>query len=81
MENPAVAAKEVLAEVAGILEPAGLQEEAELPAKIMEEFIRVCTKVGPPCFRKLGASLGIAWDSGRQWGRTKWKTLASSTGR
>ncbi|XP_005565883.1 outer kinetochore KNL1 complex subunit ZWINT isoform X3 [Macaca nemestrina] len=33
------AALEVLAEVAGILEPVGLQEEAELPAKILVEFV------------------------------------------
>lgn len=32
-------ALEVLAEVAGILEPVGLQEEAELPAKILVEFV------------------------------------------
>ncbi|CAO2608394.1 ZW10 interactor [Lemmus lemmus] len=30
----------VLAEVKGILEPVGLQEETELPARIMEEFVR-----------------------------------------
>lgn len=40
MEYPTVAAKEVLAEVAGMLEPVGLQEEAELPPKNMEEFVR-----------------------------------------
>lgn len=40
MENSAVAAKEVLAEVAGILEHVGLQEETELPPKNMEEFVR-----------------------------------------
>lgn len=39
-KNNAVATKEVLAEAAAILEPVGLQEEAELPAKIMEEFMR-----------------------------------------
>ncbi|XP_031993595.1 ZW10 interactor isoform X2 [Hylobates moloch] len=33
------AALEVLAEVAGILEPVGLQEEAELPAKMLVEFV------------------------------------------
>ncbi|PNI75795.1 ZWINT isoform 4 [Pan troglodytes] len=38
------AALEVLAEVAGILEPVGLQEEAELPAKILVEFVVVCTR-------------------------------------
>lgn len=32
--------EEVLAEVKGILEPVGLQEETELPARIMEEFVR-----------------------------------------
>lgn len=32
--------KEVLAEAATILEPVGFQGESELPAKIMEEFIR-----------------------------------------
>ena len=34
----------VLAEAAAILEPVGLQEEAELPAKIMEEFMRKSRK-------------------------------------
>ncbi|XP_008574324.1 PREDICTED: ZW10 interactor isoform X2 [Galeopterus variegatus] len=33
------AALEVLAEAAGILEPIGLQEEAELPAKILADFV------------------------------------------
>ncbi|ERE92774.1 ZW10 interactor-like protein [Cricetulus griseus] len=36
----AALSEEVLAEVAGILEPIGLQEEAELPARILEEFVR-----------------------------------------
>ncbi|EGV92248.1 ZW10 interactor [Cricetulus griseus] len=36
----AASSEEVLAEVAGILEPIGLQEEAELPARILEEFVR-----------------------------------------
>lgn len=48
-ENPAVVAKEVLAEVAGILEPIGLQEKAELPVKIMGEFVRDSRKKGS-CF-------------------------------
>nr|XP_020765999.1 ZW10 interactor isoform X3 [Odocoileus virginianus texanus] len=33
------AAREALAKVAGILEPVGLQEEAELPAQILAEFV------------------------------------------
>lgn len=37
----------VLAEAASVLEPVGLPEEAELPAKIMEEFMRVCIKWDP----------------------------------
>ncbi|KAH0518125.1 ZW10 interactor [Microtus ochrogaster] len=39
-EKQAEATEEVLAEVEGILEPVGLQEETELPARIMEEFVR-----------------------------------------
>ncbi|XP_069316818.1 ZW10 interactor [Eulemur rufifrons] len=43
MEATETAAKagalEVLAEVAGILEPRGLQEESELPAQILAEFV------------------------------------------
>ncbi|XP_012969363.1 ZW10 interactor isoform X2 [Mesocricetus auratus] len=39
-ESRAEATEEVLAEVASILEPIGLQEEAELPARILEEFVR-----------------------------------------
>ncbi|XP_028730018.1 ZW10 interactor [Peromyscus leucopus] len=39
-ENGADAAQEVLTEVAVILEPVGLQEEAELPARILEEFVK-----------------------------------------
>ncbi|XP_051042508.1 ZW10 interactor [Phodopus roborovskii] len=34
------ATEEVLAEVAGILEPVGLQEEAELQARVLEEFVK-----------------------------------------
>ncbi|XP_005385966.1 PREDICTED: ZW10 interactor [Chinchilla lanigera] len=34
------AAQAVLAEVANVLEPVGLQEEAELPAQILAEFVR-----------------------------------------
>ncbi|KAM6182446.1 LOW QUALITY PROTEIN: outer kinetochore KNL1 complex subunit ZWINT [Erethizon dorsatum] len=33
-------AREVLAEVANVVEPIGLQEEAELPAQILAEFVR-----------------------------------------
>lgn len=44
---PSLVFYRVLAEVEGILEPVGLQEETELPARIMEEFVRVCIKVGP----------------------------------
>jgi hypothetical protein len=52
----------VLAEAAAILEPVGLQEEAELPAKIMEEFMRVCMcKVGPSVSEDRGR--GWSWDS------------------
>ncbi|XP_047409706.1 ZW10 interactor isoform X1 [Sciurus carolinensis] len=41
VETPAEAAVlEVLAEVADIVEPIGLQEEAELPAQILAEFVR-----------------------------------------
>lgn len=49
----------VLAEAAAVLEPVGLHEEAELPAKIMEEFMRVGTKWNP-AFQKTG---GWSWDS------------------
>lgn len=45
--TPSLVFYRVLAEVEGILEPVGLQEETELPARIMEEFVRVCIKVGP----------------------------------
>ncbi|KFO30212.1 ZW10 interactor [Fukomys damarensis] len=33
-------ARQVLAEVANVIEPVGLQEEAELPAEILAEFVR-----------------------------------------
>ncbi|KAL1771770.1 ZW10 interactor [Sigmodon hispidus] len=39
-ESKAGETEKVLDEAAGILEPVGLQEEAELPARIMEEFVR-----------------------------------------
>ncbi|XP_055454836.1 ZW10 interactor isoform X2 [Psammomys obesus] len=39
-ETTPAAAEGVLVEVAGVLEPVGLQEEAELPARILEEFVR-----------------------------------------
>lgn len=38
-----------LAKVADILEPTGLQEEAELPAQILAEFVMVCTRWEPAC--------------------------------
>lgn len=38
------AAREVLAKVADILEPVGFQEEAELPAQILAEFVMVCAR-------------------------------------
>nr|XP_021509221.1 ZW10 interactor [Meriones unguiculatus] len=39
-ETTPAAAEGVLVEVAGVLEPVGQQEEAELPARILEEFVR-----------------------------------------
>lgn len=49
----------VLVEVAGVLEPVGLQEEAELPARILEEFVRVCTR-WDLAFQKRGCGPGMA---------------------
>jgi hypothetical protein len=47
----AVAMKEALAEAAAFLEPAaGLQEEAELPAKIMGEFVGTLGRKTSCCF-------------------------------
>lgn len=48
----------VLEEASSVLEPVGLQEEAELPAKIMEEFMRVRTK-WDSVFQEFG---GWPWD-------------------
>ncbi|XP_051009167.1 ZW10 interactor isoform X2 [Acomys russatus] len=39
-ENLNAKTEEVMAEVEGVLEPVGLQEEAELPARILEEFVK-----------------------------------------
>lgn len=41
----------VLAKLADILEPTGLQEEAELPVQILAEFVMVCSK-WQPAFQK-----------------------------
>lgn len=57
--------RRVLAEVAGILEPIGLQEEAELPARILEEFVRVCVR-WDPAFQVVEAGPRIAYCSSRQ---------------
>lgn len=46
-----------LAEVADILEPRGLQEEAEVPAQILAEFVTVCARWEPVC-QKPGTAPG-----------------------